>query len=239
MSELPKVILLLETSIEYGRALLRGVSRYERLHEPWLLQVEPGHFQHILPKISQSGEHGIIARITSVADADAIEKASCPVVVLGSSYNDPAMGAARRGFHEVLTDSPTIAKVAAEHLKGLGLIHFAYCGFGDSPWSELRREVFTSYLEGSGFSCSLFTEREGKGGHGKLEAKPLIAWLKSLPKPVGLMACNDTCGQQVLAACSEIGIAVPDQISVVGGRNINPQGPLRSAQGRPKDAQGP
>ncbi len=34
MSDIPKVLLLVETSREYGRALLRGIAKYGRLHGP-------------------------------------------------------------------------------------------------------------------------------------------------------------------------------------------------------------
>src|SRR5438093_7737802 len=44
-------------------------------------------------------------------------------------------------------------------------------------------------------------------------------WLKDLPKPVGLMACNDIRGQQVLNACRASGVAVPDDVRVIGVDN--------------------
>ena len=50
----------------------------------------------------------------------------------------------------------------------------------------------------------------------------LIAdWLKSLPKPVGLMVCNDDRGRQITETCNAVGLNVPDEISVVGVDNDN------------------
>lgn len=46
--------------------------------------------------------------------------------------------------------------------------------------------------------------------------EPLRAWLKSLPKPVALLACNDLCGRHVLEACEQAGLAVPEEIAVLG-----------------------
>jgi LacI family transcriptional regulator len=51
------------------------------------------------------------------------------------------------------------------------------------------------------------------------EQRILLAWLKSLPKPVGLMACNDICGREVLQACAAAGLRVPDDVAVVGVDN--------------------
>ena len=49
--------------------------------------------------------------------------------------------------------------------------------------------------------------------------KEIPAWINSLSKPVGLMACNDLRGQQVLDACRDVGLAVPDEVAVIGVDN--------------------
>jgi LacI family transcriptional regulator len=51
----------------------------------------------------------------------------------------------------------------------------------------------------------------------------LAVWLKSLPKPVGLMACNDMRALQVLDVCGEHGVAVPDEVAVIGVDNDSVQ----------------
>ena len=45
------------------------------------------------------------------------------------------------------------------------------------------------------------------------------AWLEKLPKPVGVMACYDFRGQQLLDVCRELDIAVPEQVAVIGVDN--------------------
>lgn len=51
--EIPKVALLIETSQGYGRAMLRGIVRYGRLHGPWRFYVTPGDFEQALPQMKQ------------------------------------------------------------------------------------------------------------------------------------------------------------------------------------------
>ncbi len=63
MSGTPKIALLIETARGYGRALLRGVVRYGRLHGPWGFYVTPGDFAQGLPQMRLWGGTGIIARI--------------------------------------------------------------------------------------------------------------------------------------------------------------------------------
>ena len=36
MTKIPRVILLIETSTERGRGLLRGIAKYSDLHGPWI-----------------------------------------------------------------------------------------------------------------------------------------------------------------------------------------------------------
>src|SRR5437660_984008 len=52
-----------------------------------------------------------------------------------------------------------------------------------------------------------------------LSEAPLADWLHGLPKPVGVLACNDVRGQQVLNACRRAGLAVPDEVAVLGVDN--------------------
>ena len=58
MPRTPKVALLIETSRGYGRALLRGIVRYARLHGPWGFYVTPGDFAQVLPRMQSLGRHG-------------------------------------------------------------------------------------------------------------------------------------------------------------------------------------
>ena len=46
-----------------------------------------------------------------------------------------------------------------------------------------------------------------------------MPWIRSLPKPVGLLACNDIRGHQILAACRKAGAPVPEEVAVVGVDN--------------------
>jgi LacI family transcriptional regulator len=47
----------------------------------------------------------------------------------------------------------------------------------------------------------------------------IAGWLSSLPKPVGILACNDDRGQHVLEACKLADINVPEDVAVLGVDN--------------------
>jgi LacI family transcriptional regulator len=51
------------------------------------------------------------------------------------------------------------------------------------------------------------------------QRQAMARWLLSLPRPVGLMACNDDCGVQVMEACKVARLPVPDAVGVIGADN--------------------
>ena len=47
----------------------------------------------------------------------------------------------------------------------------------------------------------------------------MIDWLKSLPKPIGLMTCVDDRSQHVFEACQLAGLRVPNDVAILGVDN--------------------
>jgi LacI family transcriptional regulator len=220
----PHVALLLETSTEYGRGLLRGILRYSRLHGPWSLYVAPGHLEQALPRAKSWSGSGIIARVRSAETARRIRATGLPFVA--SSLDESHFSGHRHRFGEIRTSSTAIARIAGAHLLERKLRHFAYCGFLHCAWSVRREKAFSQYLSGQGFGCQAhridttnWMQRANWIETWEGEQPILVEWLKSLTKPVGLMACNDICGREVLQACAAAGLRVPDDIAVVGVDN--------------------
>lgn len=221
---MPRVALLLETSTEYGRGLLRGILRYSRLNGPWSLYVAPGHLEQALPKAQSWSGTGIIARIHSLEMAKLIRATRLPFVA--SSLEESCLPRGGHKFGEIRTNSLAIAQMAAAHLVERNLRHFAFCGFVECAWSLHREEAFSRYLADQGFDCQThriklanWMQRPNWIAYWEDEQPILVGWLKSLPKPVGLMACNDNCGREVLQACAAAGLRVPDDVAVVGVDN--------------------
>lgn len=223
-SRVPQVALLLETSTEYGRGLLRGVLRYSRLHGPWSFFVAPGHFQHVFPTIKGWCGDGIIARIQSPEMERLIHSKHLPFVA--SSLSESGNPAPGNKLGEIRTDSEAIARLGASFFMEAGFRRFAFCGFANCHWSTVREKAFLRFIRDSGHSCSAhrlasanWMQRPNWIRRWQREQSVLIKWLKSLPKPLGIMACNDVCGREVLQACRRAGRRVPDDVAVVGVDN--------------------
>ena len=127
----------------------------------------------------------------------------------------------------IRTDDEAVARVASEHLLERGFRHFAFCGFDGADYSDIRRDSFAENIAKAGFRCHAFEDPQKPQRASTLEYEEhglkyedlVASWLKGLPKPIGLMACNDIRGQQVLNACRAIGVAVPDEVAVIGVDN--------------------
>jgi LacI family transcriptional regulator len=131
-----------------------------------------------------------------------------------------------KGFCEIRADAQAIADMVADHFLGKDLRSFAFCGFENAPWSLLREEAFHRSMVDKGLPCPVhridlhnwMRHSDWIRSWGK-EHSLLTAWLKSLPRFTGLMACNDMCGRRVLEACGDAGVRVPAHLAVVGVDN--------------------
>ena len=206
------IALLIETSNSYARGLLRGITSYVREHGPWSVYLaEHGRGDAAPPWLKDWDGDGIIARVENDVIADAVRDIDIPVVDVSAARLIPKLP-------WVETDDITIADVAANHLLERGFSHFAFCGDSRYNWSNWRQEHFQKRIKKAKHTCHLFPPLED-GEDWSITQQKLERWLKALPKPVGIMACYDIRGQQLLDACRRLNIAVPEQVAVVGVDN--------------------
>lgn len=209
---IPTVVLLIESSRSSGRSLLRGIADYARDRGPWAFYWEPGGLEQAGPKLRTLEADGIILR--DVEWDDEVLGRGIPAIVVGHSRREVP------GVANVITDSAAIGAMAADHLLRCGFRHFAFCGLEGVPWSDLRREHFQQHLDQAGHRLHVFSARpEPRPAGWVAERRHLIAWVKSLPKPVGVLACNDDRGEEVSEACKMAGIHVPDDLGILGADN--------------------
>jgi LacI family transcriptional regulator len=220
MSGVRKVALLIETSREYGRGVLRGIVRYARLHGPWAFYITPGDFEQALPEMKHWGGMGIIARIETPKVAQAILATGLPVVALDLSEKQLAPGNPLAQVSELVADSYHAAQLAAIHLMERGFKNYAFVGLPDRIWSKLRRDSFVKHIKQAGYKTYVYDPPKNRlDREWGREQKFMSEWLLGLPKPIGLMACNDDRGREVLEACRAANVGVPEEVAVVGVDN--------------------
>ena len=214
------IAVLVEWSRAYGRGVLAGVAEYVQAHGRWRIF-------HTERRLSDDGPawfegwqgDGIIARVENPRLLEQIRRKRLPTVEL---YRlDTA-----DGFAKVVTDEPMVGRLAADHLIEQGLRRFAFCGLPGVIVSEARERYFVKHLESLGYEVNVYrqphdaaTSLSGSEDYGLLCEDSVAAWVRGLQKPVGLLACNDIRAHQILMTCSERGIAVPEEVALVGVDN--------------------
>ncbi|MGC9260485.1 MAG: XylR family transcriptional regulator [Phycisphaerae bacterium] len=213
--------LLIESSRVYGRGLLRGIAKFIRIHDNWSVLYQERVLGDRIPAWLQKVRcDGIIARIETSEELEFIRRRRIPAVDLRGIH--PAAKIPR-----ILNDEQNVAELAAEHLRSRGFHNFAFCGFSGADYSEHLRDYFIGAIGASERKVAVFEGDKARSGmrvaaieaESLLHEKELEGWLAGLPKPVGIMACNDIRGRQVLNACHCCGIWVPDQTAVIGFDN--------------------
>ena len=213
MTSYPHVALIVETSKQYDRGLLRGIGRYVKGHGPWSIYIEERGARDATPVwIRHWKGNGIIARIKDTAMADALLATGVPIVELRAVVD--------LDLPTVYCDDSAIGDVAVRHFKERGFRHFAFCGRSGMRWSELREHAYRRRLAELGHECHDYTpQRHGRSLTWEQEQDDVARWLDSLPKPIAVLACNDIRGIQVLDACRRIALPVPERVAVLGVDN--------------------
>jgi len=211
-----RVALLIEASRAYARGLVRGVAQYNRQHKGWTVFYTPRGLDDPPPAWLRAWEgDGILARINDRRMAQAVARKRVPVVELRRALGQP-------GLPSIGPDDAAVARLAAEHLRQCGFEQFGFVGMprGTHPAMDLRADAFAACLAAWGMPCAqLHLRRERRGDVWEQQCGAIIDWLRRLPQPAGVMACNDDLGLLVLDACRRAAILVPDQIAVLGVGN--------------------
>ncbi|HBO43427.1 MAG TPA: XylR family transcriptional regulator [Planctomycetaceae bacterium] len=218
MAEEYHIALLIESSRVCGRELLRGIARFAQIKGNWILYHQERSLGDTAPDWLKSWRgDGIIARIDSKHLLDQVRATRLPTVdtrLLFDVEDIPSVG----------VDNRAVARVAVEHLLERRFRHYAACGFAGVNYSEERCASFAECAAARGYSVDTWLGRVSRRARttaiiesrGFSHEEELQDWLMSLAKPVGIFATNDVRGQQVLNACRHCGLAVPDEIAVLG-----------------------
>jgi LacI family transcriptional regulator len=208
----PHVVLMIETVGIYGRRILSGFARYLRSHQPWSIMVDESDLGGSLPGwLTHWHGDGIICRSLAPPSVERLRDLNVPLVNLNDFWSDLWLPLIR-------SDDRAIGQLAAEHLRRRCFRHFAFCGFTDLEWSRQRREGFRAALCDTEIFAGVYESpwQGRRTASWEREQSAIGCWLQSLPKPAGVLACNDGRGRHVVDACRRVNLAVPEEVAVIG-----------------------
>lgn len=161
---------------------------------------------------------GILAWLGAGDDlAEFVVQAKLPTVDF--SYRRPHLP-----YPRVLTDQAAAARLAAEYFLTRGMRHFLF--YSDTQnWSfDEVGAAFVAAITAAGHPCPWLRWHESPSfTTGRFQWQEKLRWLAeqltSAPKPLAVFAATDDHALEVIETCEVAGIAVPEQVSIIGVDN--------------------
>ncbi len=126
------------------------------------------------------------------------------------------------GFAQVGTDNGAIGEAAARYLLDLGFERFAFVGLPGDDFSDTREAGFRAALSAAGHAVVSYDRRRA---YPRVRRPPphtpqlqanLCQFLAGLPRPAAVFCSDDLRAFEAAKSCRHLGIAVPDEIAVLG-----------------------
>jgi LacI family transcriptional regulator len=212
-----RIALLFNGNKIFDRDIIAGIGEYlGSTRASWDLYLEED-FRCRLQGIERWQGHGIIADFGDPDTCEALSRVHLPVVAVGGSYAD------ERDYPEgvpyVATDNFKLIKLAYDHLIEAGLPNFAFFSLPQADanrWAQEREKAFKALIRRDGVQEHIYRGVGTSAPSWDTAVEQQIAWLRSLPKPIGVIAVTDARARQLLQACLHAGIAVPEQVALIG-----------------------
>jgi LacI family transcriptional regulator len=121
-----------------------------------------------------------------------------------------------------------VARLAAEYIIKAGFPEIAFCGYRGIPFSDRRELALKSHLALIHLTLRVCSPKRLRYPPAHIKAieesgvatqKKIAGWLRQQRRPLALIACNDVRAQQVLNACRDFDIKVPEEVAVMGVDN--------------------
>jgi len=209
-----RTILLALTSTHHG--FYRGAARYAAEHD-WHV-VADMVYDATIP-VGWKGD-GILSFVGHWDElAKYVLSAGVPVVEISSVRKD-------LGVPCVIEDNEAIGRFGAEHLLERNLKNFVWAPFWDDAVNEERFQGFATSVRSAGYDCvrllPVNTRRSARLSrhiNWTLRRRWVIHTIRSLHYPLGIFCYNDCVAADLVDACIEAGIRIPDQVAVLGVDN--------------------
>lgn len=217
-----KKVLIVVSPIweESAVKILTGIARCQRKFGGWEIQLDnEGLSLKDESWYTKQKWDGVISRHVNAFQVEMCRRLGCPLVDVNNARPFA-------GVPNVALNNVAIGQLGGEHLIDRGFSQFGFCGYSNLEWSLDRRKGFSEALAVTGRSCKVLESEHPvyESWHctpdwQTREQEAIAAWLTAMPKPVGVMACNDFLALSVIAAAAHAGLRVPEDVAVLGAND--------------------
>ena len=213
---LKRIALLIERHPGYQEGVLRGVRQYADASRNWLCQSAPAT-EAAIREVSEWKPDGIIVGVHGEYIIKPLLELRTPIVDVFDWFDEGAIP-------RIAMEERTIGRMAAEHLMDRGFRSFGFVGgHGKLRFLIEREEGFAAALRSAGFRYDAYVRPANEPDFTPLlwsaGSASMQAWVRRLPKPLGVYTATDAFGQRLIDSCRGAGVAVPDQVAVIGTDN--------------------
>ncbi|MCD8483026.1 MAG: substrate-binding domain-containing protein [Verrucomicrobia bacterium] len=218
------VALSFDVSSSYFREILAGVHRFAQTNQNWTfswVNRQQGVYG-LREDIPVAELDGLISGYLTPDQTEYYQSCGIPVVNISNRFEGLV-------FPKVVTDDYAVGHLAAEYWLNRGFHSFAFVGYSDHYYSDLRRQGFFDRLyqaeglpvvEAAPFGLIRIGERitvyNLEIGPPSTMVRSVGCLLDSLRKPCAVFAANDLRARTVLDVCDKKGVPVPFEIAVFG-----------------------
>ena len=214
-----RVLFISDFTESFAHKLLSGIVDYSRQKEQWIIRRMPPEYK------AQIGIPGVI-RVAKEWDVNAVIGQFEPTDDIGL-FAENGIIAIAQDYKKKFTTIPNITadylgtgRMAARFFLERGFRNFGFFGMNDVCWSDERCDGFRREVEAAGFGDSFYSYRMQEIDMvWYYQRNRLREWLRMIPKPIAIMACDDNQGANLIEACHGIGIKIPSEVSVIGVDN--------------------
>lgn len=213
-----KVFIHLDSGRGYSRELLKGICRYNNEFTHWEIifqpayYLEPDDFSRVNLELIQAHRPDgcILAYCRNISE---LVKKNIPVIQTTSINRIESTPC-------IVGNYDADGRIAVEYFMNLGFRNIGFFGVNNLSWSKGRRDSLRKHCGIHKMNLHVFDHETNIEDFSYANhVGKLVRWLKSLPKPIGILACNDDFGQILINACHMSGIRIPHDIAVLGVDN--------------------
>lgn len=218
-SSVKRIVVAFQLAGEPGRRKLDGFFRYMIDNNlSWQLQFVRHREDFSAEFVQSFRERGVDGVVFSLPEArdGGIELSRLDLPTVAVDVYDTLLSERTRNLVMISGSCESVGREAARHFLSQGLYRsYAFVpALSRSQWSRLRGKAFIAEMKRNGFDVSVY--RAGVKGY---DLPKLRAWLERLPKPAGVFAAFDDRAIQVLEACRDASLSVPNEVAVIGVDN--------------------
>ena len=214
-----RVLIISDFTESFSHKLLAGLVDYSRRKEQWIVRRMPPSYKEKI------GIPGVI-RLAKEWEVDAVIGQFEPTDEIGQ-FAENGIVAIAQDYKKRFSSIPNITgdyigtgRMVARFFLDRGFRNFGFFGFNDVCWSDERCEGFRREVDAAGFGGSFYAYRMQEIDMlWYYQRNRLREWLRAIPKPIAIMACDDNQGSNLVEACHSIGIKIPEEVSVMGVDN--------------------